>query len=111
MPKVHKGTENLKFRPVVSQCGSISATISTFLDVKLQPLKFGVPSYIKDSRDLIHQLQQLPRLHHNNYIFTSDATSMYTNIDVIEGLDIIKSFYHHTNFGQRDSRSVIARHQ
>ena len=58
MPKVHKGTSNgIKLRPVISQCGSTSAVVSQFLDYKLQSLKNDVPSYIKDSSDLIHQLK------------------------------------------------------
>ena len=38
MPKVHKEMiPQVKFHPVVSQCGSLNAVISTYLDYVLQP--------------------------------------------------------------------------
>ena len=95
MPKIHKGIiDGIKLRPVISQCGSISAIISTFLDYRLQYLKNNVPSYIKDSADLINQLKQLGNLQSHNavYIFTSDATSMYTNIDIDEGISTMEKY-------------------
>ena len=59
-------------------------------------MKKRVPSYIKESADLIRQLHHLQdsdsfRLK-NAYIFTSDATSMYTNIGIKEGTETIRKY-------------------
>lgn len=92
MPKVHKNKTPIPFRPVISQCGSLSAIISTFIDYLLQPLTASIPSYIKDSTDLLNTIDALPRLPYNARLFTSDATSMYTNIDPTEGIPVLRKY-------------------
>ena len=81
MPKVHKNMEPVPLRPVVSQCGSLLGIPSTYLDYKLQPLKFLVPSYVKDSHHIISLLQKIGTLPLHARLFTCDTVSMYTNID------------------------------
>ena len=49
MPKVHKNKTPVPLRPVIAQCGSFTAFISTWLDIKLQAFKHHLPSYIKNS--------------------------------------------------------------
>ena len=92
MPKVHKNKSPTPFRPVVSQCGSLSAIISTFIDYKLQPFTTTNPSYIKNSTKLLDKLDRIPKLPKNARLFTSDATSMYTNIDPEEGINILRQY-------------------
>ena len=99
--KVHKSTvPHIKFRPINSQCGSLSALVSTYLDVILQPFTSSMPAYVEKSLDIITSLQSLPSLPSNAKLFTSDATSMYTNIDPLDGLPTIQKYitkYHHEN--------------
>ena len=91
--KVHKPiTPDVKFRPINSQCGSLSALVSTYLDVQLQPLTTSMPAYLKNSQDLLQSLQRLPTLPPSTKLFTSDATSMYTNINPNEGLPTIEKY-------------------
>ena len=92
MPKVHKNKTPVPLRPVIAQCGSFTAFISTWLDEKLQPFKHHLPSYIKNSTDLLNILDTLPTLPHNAKIVTTDATSMYTNIATKEGVQVIKAY-------------------
>ena len=80
-PKVHKEKIPTPFRPVVSQCGSISAILSTFIDYKLQHLTKDMPSYLLNSTSLLNELDNLGPLPPSARIFTSDAVSMYSNID------------------------------
>ena len=87
--KIHK--QPWKIRPVVSCCGSLLARLSTWVDFHLQKLKKFIPSYIKDSEDLQRQLTSL-RIPPNTRIFTCDAISMYTNIDVDHSILIIKTW-------------------
>ena len=54
--KLHKDKLPTPLWPVVSQCGSLMAIASTYLDHKLQPLKSKVQSYITDSYNLILKL-------------------------------------------------------
>ena len=95
MPKVHKAKnerQTTPYRPVVSQCGSLSAAISTFIDHKLQAFTHSIPSYIQNSPDLLNQLDSLDTLLMGAHLFTSDATSMYTNIDPGEGVDVLVKY-------------------
>ena len=91
-PKVHKNKEPTPFRPVVSQCGSLSAIISKCIDYKLQPFTHSIPSYIKNSSMLLDKLDKFKTLPKGAKLFTSDATSMYTNIDPDEGLRTLKKY-------------------
>jgi hypothetical protein len=93
MPKVHKNKFPVPFRPVISASGSISAKISTFIDVKLQPLTQYIPSYCRDSNSFLSDLRQLDALPPTAHIFTSDATSMYTNIDPNEGISTLEKYF------------------
>ena len=79
VPKVQK--EPVKYRPVVSCINSFNAIFSTWLDYKMKQLLHCIPTYLKDSNDLLTDLAALPKLPENARIFTADATAMYTNID------------------------------
>ena len=46
LPKIHKRLNNVPGRPVISNCGYYTESISAFLDFHLQPLAQGVKSYI-----------------------------------------------------------------
>ena len=92
MPKVHKQKIPIPLRPVVSQCGSYTAFISTWIDNKLQPLKHFLPSYIKNSQDLLDIIDTLPPLPPNAKIVTTDAVSMYSNISTKEGIHNITTY-------------------
>ena len=92
MPKIHKNKQPLPFRPVISQCGSFIAFISKWLDCHLQPLVRHLPSYTKDSFDLLQTLDKLPQLPQEARIVTTDATAMYTNIATDDGISVIKKY-------------------
>jgi hypothetical protein len=87
MFKVHKPT--LKTRPVVSCCGSFPEIASKWLDYQLSLVVTLCPSHTKDSTQIIDDIARLGRLPPNAYLFTSDAVSMYTNIDTDHGLQTI----------------------
>ena len=92
MPKVHKNKIPTPLRPVISQCGSFTAYISTWLDITLQPLKNHLFSYIRNSTDLLNILDKTPKLPKNAKIVTTDATSMYTNISTTDGIATIRKY-------------------
>ena len=92
MPKVHKNKIPVPLRPVVSQCGSLFAVLSIFVDFKLQTLTPFIPSYLENSEALLDELDILGPLPPSARLFTSDATSMYSNIDPKEALPIIEEY-------------------
>ena len=88
--KIHKDPWTI--RPVVSCCGSLLARVSTWVDFHLQRLRHLIPSYIKDSEDLQHQLS-LIHIPPNTRLFTCDAISMYTNIDIDHSITVIRDWF------------------
>ena len=82
----------VKFRPVNSQCGSLSAIISKYVNYYLQLLTKFISSYTKNSKHVIHKLKYLNTLPPGTQITTSDALSMYTNIDPKEGIDTVEKY-------------------
>ena len=91
-PKVHKNQLPVPLRPIVSQCGSLLAVASTYIDYKLQPLTKSIPSYIKNSDNVIKRLQTLQNIPPTAKLFTSDAESMYTNIDPTDGINVLSAY-------------------
>lgn len=85
--KVHK--DPCKTRPVVCCVGTYLNQLSKWLDFWLQKLRPFVPSYIKNSDELIKKLKKLGRCPLNARVFTADADSMYTNIDTTHAIQVI----------------------
>ena len=46
-------------RPVVSCCGSLLATVSTWIDFHLQRIRHNLPTFIKDSQEFQEELSKL----------------------------------------------------
>ena len=88
--KVHK--DPWKTRPVVCCAGTLLNQLSKWLDFWLQKLRSFVPSYIKNSDELIEKLKGLGRLPLNARLFTADADSMYTNIDTPHAIEVISKW-------------------
>ena len=91
IPKVHKTP--LKFRPVVSCVNSFNAIFSTWLDHQMKKLLPLIPSYLRDSNQLLDEIKQLPHLPPNARLFTADATAMYTNITTSTAIEAFESLF------------------
>ena len=93
-PKVHKDCSTVvPFRPVNSQCGSLSAAASKFVDFYLKKLIPYVPGHIKNSYEVILKLKNINFKDGNTRIFTSDAVAMYPNILTDEGINACKKYF------------------
>ena len=68
--------------------GSLLAAITKLVNVYLQPLAKISTCYIQDWEHLIKLTEDLGTLPDGAKLFTSDATSMYTNIDTEHSLVI-----------------------
>ena len=84
LTKTHKSPMTL--RPIVSQVGSATGNMATFLDHYLQPIVRSLPAYLKDSAQFIRKVTALP-LEPNDILVTVDVKSLYTNIPTPEGLE------------------------
>jgi len=81
LTKTHKSPMTL--RPIVSQVGSATANMASFLDHYLQPIVQGLPAYLKDSTQFIREVTALP----DDILVTVDVKSLYTCIPTREGLE------------------------
>jgi len=88
--KIHKNP--YKTRPIVSCIGSFLNAYSKWIDSHLQQLVIHNPTYIKDTQNILQDLQKLKNLPTNAKLFTCDAESMYTNINSIHGPSIIEKW-------------------
>lgn len=89
LAKVHKNP--MKTRPIVSASGSIMYALSKWVDEELKKIVRQLPFTITSSTQLVNELHSLGSLPPLRFA-SSDATSMYTNIDTFHGLHMIRSF-------------------
>lgn len=87
--KVHKTP--WATRPVVGTCGSNLAQLSKWHDWKLQAIARKSPTYISGSETVRQKLQGL-RWQKNTVVFTADARSMYTMINIDHALEVIAKY-------------------
>ena len=89
LPKVHKNP--LVGRPIVASTKYITTPASRFVDCCLSPLLSGLPSYLKDSTQLINELANC-NVSTDCFLVTADVTSLYTNIPIPDCLVAIDMF-------------------
>ena len=83
LKKIHKTPMGI--RPIVSSCDCPTENISQFLDYWLQPIMRNLPSFLKDTSQLINELRQLS-VEPNTILVTIDVKSLYTCIPHLEGI-------------------------
>ena len=77
VPKTHKTP--LKVRPIVSSTNGPTSRASAYLDRILQPFMRQVPSYVRNSMDIISLLEK-ETFPATSLLATLDVESLYTNI-------------------------------
>ena len=97
--KIHKTP--ISSRPVCSDCGSLPFSLGEWLNQTLLPYVIEQPSYIKDSFSLKRELNELT-LPPNASVFTIDAISMYTNIDINDCTNRIEKYLREISTTPRD---------
>lgn len=68
VPKIHKDAKTPPERPIIGGVESIFSGVGEYLDHYLQPLAQKYPSYIKDSRDLINQINKSLQIGHGLWV-------------------------------------------
>ena len=73
-------------RPIVSGIVTLTEYVSEFVDRELQPLLANIPSYIKDTTDLLNKLSRFNNLPDNTILAILDVTAIYSNIPHNDGI-------------------------
>ena len=96
LPKIHKDPSTWTIpsevppgRPIVSDCGSESNSISEFIEHHLNPLSSRHPSYIKDTYHFLDRIRPMV-VPSQSLLFTIDIDSLYTNIQTEDGLGAVR---------------------
>ncbi len=89
-PKIHKLKNPPPGRPNVSANNSCSERISGFVDHFLKDYVDNIPSFIQDSTDFINKLMKV-NAPPQSLLVTIDVISLYTNIQNIEALRVVKN--------------------
>ena len=91
-PHWHQTKCDLKFRPIVACCGTWMNCWSKWLDHYLSKLTPFVPTYFGGEDPILDWLRGIDNLPPWAFVFTSDANSMYTNIDTSHAINVIASW-------------------
>jgi hypothetical protein len=94
LPKLHK--DKFACRPIVNCKNHPTSTLTLFLDIILREYVQNIPSYIKDSQDLMNKCANV-QLPNNCHIYSCDFESLYTNIDSKKCLLLILEFLNKNN--------------
>lgn len=93
LPKVHKQfTKIPPGRPIVSSNNSLTEPLSKYIDHHIRSLVTDLPTYIRDTGDLICQLSQLDVTGEDIWLATMDVVSLYINIPHHSGLTALKHY-------------------
>lgn len=88
--KTHKA--NNPVRLITSCCGTAIENLSAFTEYYLKPLAYGLPSFVRDTADLLNRIDSLNRsgsLPDNTLLVTWDVVAMFPNIDNNLGLTAV----------------------
>lgn len=113
LPKIHKEPgkwsrphEIPPGRPIVSDCGSETYHTAEFIDYYLNPLSTTHPSYLKDTYDFIEKIKHLD-IPENSLLFTIDIDSLYTNIDITEGIRAVANIFQKYRDKGRPDKEIL----
>ena len=87
-------------RPVISSVNNHTEKISAYVDEFLRPIAEQLPSYIRNTTDFIQRIKVLGRRPVECYLVTLDVSSLYTNIDIDEGLTVVQEELIKTNWSK-----------
>ena len=85
--------QDLKIRPIIGGPNSPTSNLSKLLDKLLKPFMVALPSFVRDSVDLLRQAKDWENLENEEYTFiTMDINNMYMNISDELGENAIRYF-------------------
>ena len=90
LPKLHKRTMNVPWRPVIFNNGIATEGISSFLDFHLKNIIPTIPHILEDTRDILYKIEQLQNIPESTLLVSFDVVGLYPHIPYDEGLQIMK---------------------
>lgn len=104
LPKIHKDQVNPPGCPIVSGNSNLCEPICRLIDHVLRPYVETLPSYLKDSADVLRKMRDV-QLEDDMILVTCDVESLYTSIRHENGLEASRFFLRTSNldreFGRR----------
>lgn len=106
LPKVHKSLESPPGRPIISGIGGLNEKVCEYINYYLQPFVLQLSSYVRDSSDLISQLNQII-VPDGIILVTLDVESLYTVIKHEVGIFATMYYLEKQTNSDRGHDSVI----
>lgn len=94
-------------RPIVSTVGSVTYGLARWVDIQLKAVIKLLPFTVASFYVLSTKLREL-RVPATASVYTSDAVSMYTNIDTKHAIGKISEFFLTTDYGRRAGIDIFA---
>ena len=101
LPKIHKRTINVPGRPVISNNGTATERISSFLDFNLKNIIPTIPHISEDTQDFLYRIEQLQNIPEGTLLVSFDVVGLYPHVHYDEGLQNMK-----THLDKRKDQSV-----
>lgn len=106
LPKIHKS--NCPLRPILSMSGSPQYSVSRWLCLLLQPvLDLYSKHCVKDTFEFIESFRDAS-LSTNGYLCSFDVVSLFTNVPLVETIDICAAALYHNSTIERPDLSENA---
>ncbi|XP_073508111.1 uncharacterized protein [Phyllobates terribilis] len=106
IPKVHKNPLEPPGRPIVSGLEGLCQPICIFIDYYLKPLAQTLPSYVRDSTEVLTRINNIT-LETDMILVTSDVEALYTCIDHGQGIEAVRFFLGMSNWDGRTCELVV----
>ncbi len=95
IPKLHKLT--LQWRPIIPACGTWNVCLANVVDHYLQTIVKQTPSYLKNTTQLIDEIEELNKQTptwsiDNLWLITADVEQLYPSIPLEEAYIIVKQY-------------------
>ena len=89
LPKIHKA--NNPGRPIINSIGSLTETLSAFIDEILRKYSRLAKSFVKDTSHFLHLTKDMT-VEESELLVTVDVTALYTNIPHKDGIERVTTF-------------------
>ena len=92
LPKIHKGTINVPGRPVISNDGTATEKISSYLDFHLKIIMPTIAHILEDTREFLYRIEQLRNISEGTLLVSFNLAGLYPHIHQHEALKVMKIY-------------------
>ncbi|XP_075181514.1 protein spinster homolog 1-like [Anomaloglossus baeobatrachus] len=116
LPKLHKGYPPVRGHPIVSGIDSLTQNVSTYIDTVLRSFVLTLPSYVRDTMDVLRRLEDV-QLEDGVLLIILDVEVLYSSISHEYGCEAVEYFlkmkgthmWKHNKFVMELLRFVLSR--